>query len=452
MAWLREHGSRSASSRTRPPTPGRTCAATLADAGFDVGADEIITAVVATASYLRTNLPRRAGRSCCPTVTAAATSTASTWSRRRKTADVMVIGGACDDFSYDIVNRVFRRLRGRRRAGRDASQPVLATTAEDWELDGGAYSQDSRPPPASPPRSAASRRPPTSTPRCRCGRARRTGAHGGRRHRERHRRRAGRRASPACWCGPGSSARIDLERGDAGPRRSIRSPTSPHSCEADRSWLRPTVGRRPAIFTGDRSAVLVDGCGDVVRPGRPVATVHGVERERRSPGRWCSTSRPERGWCHANSPPANGCAWSRSTPASRCCARGSRRTRLAGLDAQITPVLGRAERLPFPDETFDALTFTYLFRYVDDPAATMRELARVVRPGGSIAIAGVPRARTAVAAGRLVRVHARRAAGDRVAGGTRVARDRPVPRAQHRAGSTSVRRCRSRFAGGRKPG
>jgi demethylmenaquinone methyltransferase / 2-methoxy-6-polyprenyl-1,4-benzoquinol methylase len=58
---------------------------------------------------------------------------------------------------------------------------------------------------------------------------------------------------------------------------------------------------------------------------------------------------------------------------------------LAGLGAQITPVLGRAERLPFADETFDALTFTYLFRYVDDPAAAMRELARVVRPGGTIA-------------------------------------------------------------------
>jgi len=38
-----------------------------------------------------------------------------------------------------------------------------------------------------------------------------------------------------------------------------------------------------------------------------------------------------------------------------------------------------------PSGTFDALTFTYLVRYVDDPAATLRELARVVRPGGSIA-------------------------------------------------------------------
>jgi len=49
-------------------------------------------------------------------------------------------------------------------------------------------------------------------------------------------------------------------------------------------------------------------------------------------------------------------------------------------------VQGDAERLPFEDGEFDALTFTYLLRYVDDPAATMRELARVVRPGGRIAM------------------------------------------------------------------
>lgn len=51
----------------------------------------------------------------------------------------------------------------------------------------------------------------------------------------------------------------------------------------------------------------------------------------------------------------------------------------------IVLVQGRAENLPFPDATFDELTFTYLMRYVDDPAATIRELARVVRPGGTIA-------------------------------------------------------------------
>jgi len=38
-------------------------------------------------------------------------------------------------------------------------------------------------------------------------------------------------------------------------------------------------------------------------------------------------------------------------------------------------VEGTAERLPFPDASFDALTFTYLLRYVSDPATTLRELA-----------------------------------------------------------------------------
>ena len=47
---------------------------------------------------------------------------------------------------------------------------------------------------------------------------------------------------------------------------------------------------------------------------------------------------------------------------------------------------GRAEALPFDDASFDGLTFTYLLRYVDDPAATLAELARVVRPGGRIAM------------------------------------------------------------------
>jgi demethylmenaquinone methyltransferase / 2-methoxy-6-polyprenyl-1,4-benzoquinol methylase len=51
----------------------------------------------------------------------------------------------------------------------------------------------------------------------------------------------------------------------------------------------------------------------------------------------------------------------------------------------VTLVEGRAEKLPFPDAAFDALTFTYLLRYVDDPGATLQELARVVRPGGTIA-------------------------------------------------------------------
>ena len=58
---------------------------------------------------------------------------------------------------------------------------------------------------------------------------------------------------------------------------------------------------------------------------------------------------------------------------------------LAGLSAQIHPVLGRAEELPFADAAFDAVTFTYLMRYVDEREATLREVARVLRPGGTLA-------------------------------------------------------------------
>jgi demethylmenaquinone methyltransferase/2-methoxy-6-polyprenyl-1,4-benzoquinol methylase len=55
------------------------------------------------------------------------------------------------------------------------------------------------------------------------------------------------------------------------------------------------------------------------------------------------------------------------------------------LPPDVKLVEGRAEQLPFPDAAFDALTFTYLLRYVEDPGSVLRELARVVRPGGTIA-------------------------------------------------------------------
>ena len=73
-------------------------------------------------------------------------------------------------------------------------------------------------------------------------------------------------------------------------------------------------------------------------------------------------------------------------------AAGRARVDRAGLGSRIELRVGRAEELPFADGEFDALTFTYLLRYVDDPAATLEELARVVRPGGAMAMLefGVP--------------------------------------------------------------
>lgn len=74
-------------------------------------------------------------------------------------------------------------------------------------------------------------------------------------------------------------------------------------------------------------------------------------------------------------------------------AEGRKRVDAAGLGDRIELVQGEAERLPFDGESFDGLTFTYLLRYVIDPLATLVELARVVRPGGTIAMLefGLPR-------------------------------------------------------------
>jgi demethylmenaquinone methyltransferase/2-methoxy-6-polyprenyl-1,4-benzoquinol methylase len=64
---------------------------------------------------------------------------------------------------------------------------------------------------------------------------------------------------------------------------------------------------------------------------------------------------------------------------------GRRRVALAAATKKVRLQQGDARSLPFEDGLFDAVTFTYLLRYVDDPAATLRELVRVVKPGGTVA-------------------------------------------------------------------
>jgi demethylmenaquinone methyltransferase / 2-methoxy-6-polyprenyl-1,4-benzoquinol methylase len=65
--------------------------------------------------------------------------------------------------------------------------------------------------------------------------------------------------------------------------------------------------------------------------------------------------------------------------------RGAQNVAAAGAGGRVSLVNARAEQLPLPDASVDALTFTYLLRYVSDPQATLAELARVVRPGGTVA-------------------------------------------------------------------
>ena len=112
---------------------------------------------------------------------------------------------------------------------------------------------------------------------------------------------------------------------------------------------------------------------------------------------------------------------------------------------------GEAEALPFADASFDALTFTYLLRYVEDPAATLRELARVVKPGGRVGMVefGVPRgACCARVAGPHARLHARCSAACCRATGTRSA----ASSARASRASTRASRCRRSSRCGSGPG
>ena len=130
-------------------------------------------------------------------------------------------------------------------------------------------------------------------------------------------------------------------------------------------------------------------------------------------------------------------------------------------------VEGQAEALPFADGSFDALTFTYLLRYVEDPPATMRELARVVKPGGRVGSLefGVPPrlwARVAVALlhavglpllGRLVSREWCRSGASLVpasAASTRGIRCRRLCGYWQEAGLEEVRVRRMSFGGGRR--
>ena len=64
--------------------------------------------------------------------------------------------------------------------------------------------------------------------------------------------------------------------------------------------------------------------------------------------------------------------------------------------AQSLPVrliVGRAERLPFADRSFDFLSMGYALRHVSDVSVTMGEFFRVLRPGGRLCLLEITRPR-----------------------------------------------------------
>lgn len=65
---------------------------------------------------------------------------------------------------------------------------------------------------------------------------------------------------------------------------------------------------------------------------------------------------------------------------------GLARRRAVHLDLPLSLVGGRVEALPFPSGSYDLVTAVTVLCFVEDPAAAVRELSRVLRPGGRLVI------------------------------------------------------------------
>lgn len=136
LEWMREHD---VPFRLITNTTTKTradLARTLRDAGFDVRDEEVITAVVATAEYLRT---ARAGARCFLLSDGDARADLEGIELVNvDEADVVVLGGASEDFTYATMNRIFRRLmEGATLVGMHRN--LYWRTSGGLELDAGAY-------------------------------------------------------------------------------------------------------------------------------------------------------------------------------------------------------------------------------------------------------------------------------------------------------------------------
>ncbi|MBA3765034.1 MAG: TIGR01458 family HAD-type hydrolase [Actinobacteria bacterium] len=109
---------------------------TLRESGFDFVSDEIVTAVSATAAHLRSHHPGAKVFVLSdgdPRADLAGVEIVDV-----DDAEVVVLGGGCDDFSYDAMNRVFRRLN-EGAAFVAMHRNVYWRTSDGLQLDGGAF-------------------------------------------------------------------------------------------------------------------------------------------------------------------------------------------------------------------------------------------------------------------------------------------------------------------------
>ena len=144
--------------------------------------------------------------------------------------------------------------------------------------------------------------------------------------------------------------------------------------------LRPAAARPGALRTA-RADLRPLRAAALVRPGSALAALPRLAHRGRA-----RRPRPRRrdgdGRGRGRARPSDRLHGRRARPERARCSPSRARRVPAGTSSSSR---GTPRRCRSRTRSFDGLTFTYLIRYVDDPGATLRELARVVRPGGTVA-------------------------------------------------------------------
>ena len=270
--------------------------------------------------------------------------------------------------------------------------------------------------------------------------------------------------SPACW--------VRCSVAIASPRWGVVSlfparhphfvscePTARHFWEASRKLATgETAGSERkrgalALFAGLQDRYDLLSAAAQLRAGSTLAPGDGGRGGRRARRSACSTWPRAPAWSPAELVRRYGCSVVGLDQSAEMLAGARRRLDAEPALAQrVELVRGEAERLAFADAEFDHLTFTYLLRYVDDPGATLAELARVVKPGGRIASLEFGLPEPPLLAAALVALHADRPAGPGPPVRPRLVRGGPLPGAEHRGAVRAVAAGSPAASSGRAPG